>query len=48
MFSMVVTLATVFMATQFYPTHEVLSLWENEDDRKRLIADREHIIKRYY
>ena len=47
-FSMQVTLAIVFMAAQFYPTTEVLSLWENDDDRKRLIADREYLIKRYY
>ena len=47
-FSMQVTLAIVFMAAQFYPTTEVLSLWENDDDRKRLIADKEALIKRYY
>ena len=47
-FSMQVTLAIVFMAAQFYPTTEVLSLWENDDDRKRLIADKEDLIKRYY
>ena len=47
-FSMQVTLAIVFMAAQFYPTPEVLSLWENDDDRKRLIADKEALIKRYY
>ena len=47
-FSMQVTLAIVFMAAQFYPPTEVLSLWENDDDRKRLIADKEALIKRYY
>ena len=48
MYSMTVTLAVIFMAALFYPSNEVLSLWNNEDDRKRLIADREYLIKRYY
>ena len=47
MYSMTVTLAVIFMAALFYPSNEVLSLWNNEDDRKRLIADREYLIKRY-
>ena len=47
-FSMQVTLAIIFVAAQFYPTTEILSLWKNEDDRKQLIADREYLIKRYY
>lgn len=47
-FSMQVTLAIIFMAAQFYPTTEILSLWRNEDDRKSLIADREYLIKCYY
>ena len=48
MFSMHVTLAIVFVAAQFYPTTEILSLWKNDDDRKQLIADKEYLIKRYY
>lgn len=48
MFSMHVTLAIVFLAAQFYPTTEILSLWKNDDDRKQLIADKEYLIKRYY
>ena len=47
-FSMQVTLAIIFMAAQFYPSTEILTLWNNEDDRKLLIADREYLIKRYY
>ena len=47
-FSMQVTLAIIFMAALFYPSTEILTLWNNEDDRKLLIADREYLIKRYY
>lgn len=48
LFTSAVSLGIVLLAAQFYPSRAVLSLWQNENDRKVLAEDTEFLIEYYY
>lgn len=48
LFTLAVTISFVLLAALFYPSSIVISLWENNTDRKILLEDTEMFIIYYY
>ena len=48
LFTLAVTISFVLLASLFYPSRIVISLWKNKADRKMLLEDTEMLIIYYY
>lgn len=48
LFTLAVTMSFVLLASLFYPSYSIVSLWENKDDRKVVVEDRDILIEYYY
>ena len=48
LFTLAVTISFVILASLFYPSRIVISLWKNKADRKMLLEDTEMLIIYYY
>ncbi len=48
LFTLAVTVSFVLLAALFYPSYTIVSLWENENDRKVLVEDKDILIEYYY
>lgn len=48
LFTSAVSLGVVLLAAQFYPSRAILSLWQNESNRKVLAEDTDFLIEYYY
>lgn len=48
LFTLAVTVSFVLLAALFYPSYTIVSLWENENDHKVLVEDKDILIEYYY
>lgn len=48
LFTLAATMSFVLLAALFYPSCSILALWENFDDRKVLIEDKDILAEYYY
>lgn len=48
LFTLAVTAAFILLASLFYPSRRILSLWHNKDDRKMLVEDMDMLTEYYY
>lgn len=48
LFTMAVTAAFILLASLFYPSRRILSLWNNKNDRKVLVEDVDMLTEYYY
>ena len=48
LFTLAVTAAFILLASLFYPSRRIMSLWHNKDDRKVLVEDMDMLTEYYY
>lgn len=48
LFTLAVTAAFILLASLFYPSRRIMSLWNNKDDRKVLVEDVDMLTEYYY
>ena len=48
LFTLAVTAAFILLASLFYPSRRILSLWDNQNDRKVLAEDMDMLTEYYY
>lgn len=48
LFTLAVTVSFVLLSALFYPSRSILSLWNNRDDRKVLVEDKDILVEYYY
>ena len=48
LFTLAVTAAFILLASLFYPSRRIMSLWHNKEDRKVLVEDMDMLTEYYY